>query len=137
MNKEMSKAIMKRSSLKNKYLKNGSYINRQKYKLQRNLCVSLKRKAIKEDFQNVTHNLKGGSNPFYDLIKPYLTSKGALCSSDIILLENKRLISTESELVDIFNEYYINIVKYSSGKTPIDITTSLNPRTKVKKLELV
>ena len=50
------------------------------------------------------------------------------------MLENKRLISTESELVDIFNEYYINIVKYSSGKTPIDITTSLNPRTKVDEI---
>ena len=129
MNKNLSKAIMKRSSLRSKYLKDSTKINILNYKTQRNLCVSLKRRAIKEDFQKTTSNLKGKSKPFYDLIKPYLTNKGALCSNDITLLENNNLISDERELADIFNDYYINIVEYTSGKVPTNIADNLKPGT--------
>ena len=51
MNKELSKAIMKRSELKSKYLKFQNSENINNYKKQRNLCVSLNKKAIKNDFK--------------------------------------------------------------------------------------
>ena len=38
------------------------------------------------------------------------------------MLENGKLISEDKQLVEIFNECYINIIKYSSGKLPPDIT---------------
>ena len=38
MTKELHKAIMKRSKLRNKYLKNKNAINRNNYKVQRNYC---------------------------------------------------------------------------------------------------
>ena len=87
MNRDLSKAIMKRSQLKSKYLKNKNNLNRNNFKKQRNLCVKLRDKAIKTDFQNTTANLKSDSKPFYDLIKPYMTNKGALSNDDIILFE--------------------------------------------------
>ena len=121
MNRELSKAIMKRSSLKSKYLKLKNMTNRNNYKKQRNLCVSLKKKAIKADFHKNMKNIKGNSKPFYDIIKPYLTNKGALCSDDITLLENNVLTSNENEIANIFNEYYINVIKYTTGKVPISI----------------
>ena len=125
MNKELSKAIMKRSHLKSKYLRSPTNLNRTNFKKQRNLCVTLKRKAIKEDFEKSTINLKKNSKKFYDLIKPYLTNKGALCSNDIVLFENNQLVTQEEKLTEIFNEYYINIVKYSSGKEPENIADTL------------
>ena len=125
MNKELSKAIMKRSQLKSKYLKNKNSLNRSLFKKQRNLCVTLKRKAIKEDFDTCSSQLNKNSKLFYDLIKPYLTNKGALCSNDITLLENDELISDESKQGDIFNDYFTNIVEYSSGKKTSDTANTL------------
>lgn len=125
MNKELSKAIMKRSSLKSRYLKNKNGENRKQYKQQRNLCVKLRDKAIKSDFQKATTNIKLSNKSFFDLIKPYMTNKGALCSTDINLIENSKIISNEIELGEILVEYYTNIVKYSSGENPKNIADSV------------
>ena len=50
----MRKAIYARSRLRNKFCKNPSEENERKYKKQRHLCVSLRRKAIKQYFPNIT-----------------------------------------------------------------------------------
>ncbi len=65
MNKELSKAIMKRSALKSKYNKNKNAVNRGNFKRQRNQCVSLRKKAIKENFNRACSNIEGNSKPFY------------------------------------------------------------------------
>ena len=44
VSKEMRKAIYTRNRLRNKFCKNPSEENERKYKRQRNLCVSLRRK---------------------------------------------------------------------------------------------
>ena len=131
MNKSLSKAIMKRSSLKSKYLKNKNNINRTNYKKQRNLCVKLRDNAIKSDFQKATSNIKTNNKSFFYLIKPYMTNKGALCSTDINLIENSKIITNEKEIAETFIEYYTNIVKYSSGINPANIADTLDPGTSV------
>ena len=95
MNKELSKPIMSRSRLKSKYAKSKLVSDRNKYKQQRNLCTRLRDRAIKADFDQAFSNIKGNSKPFYDIMKPYLTNKGALCCSDIILSENGDIITTD------------------------------------------
>ena len=50
MNKKLSKAIMKRSRLRARYLTDKNTKNRAEYKKQRNLCVRLRKDAIKSDF---------------------------------------------------------------------------------------
>ena len=47
ISKEMRKALYARSRLQNKFCKNPSEENERKYKRQRNLCVSLRGRAIK------------------------------------------------------------------------------------------
>ena len=106
------------------------YINRQNYKKQRNHCVKLRDKAIKNDFDKAFSNIKSNSKPFYDLIKPYLTNKGALCSTDINLIENGKIVTDDVELGNIFNDYYTNIVYYSSGCPPANIADTLPSGTK-------
>ena len=52
MNKELSKAIRRRSQLKTKYNKTKQEADSNAYKKQRSLCVKLRRKAVKQYFVN-------------------------------------------------------------------------------------
>ena len=53
MNKALSKAIMQRTKLRNKFLKDPSAANIFSYNKQRNWCVSLLRKGKKKYFPNL------------------------------------------------------------------------------------
>ena len=53
MTKDLSKNIMKRSRLRNKYLKNNNEENRKLYAKQRNYCVSLLRKTKEGYYENL------------------------------------------------------------------------------------
>ena len=134
MNKKLSKAIMKRSALKSKYNKNSTPLNRQIFKKQRNLCVALKNESIKKDFENATANLKHNSKAFYKVLNPYLSNKSGLSGSDITLVEGDRIITDDSEIVHIFNDFYINIVKYSSGASPKSVADNLPPGSNLDKI---
>ena len=54
MNKELKKAIYVRSRMKNRFNKDPCNENRAKFKQQRNKCVKLRRKAIKDHFKKAT-----------------------------------------------------------------------------------
>ena len=82
ISKEMRKAIYTGSRLRNKFCKNLSEENERKYKRQRNLCVSLRRKAIKQYFSNITSKGIVTNKEFWKTIKPFLTNKGCLENSD-------------------------------------------------------
>ena len=53
MRKALGKAIMVKSKLKNKYNKNRTEKNCDRYKKQRKFCVSLLRKTKKDYFNDV------------------------------------------------------------------------------------
>ena len=53
MNKALSKEIMTRTRLRNKFLKDRSEENKKKYSKQRNYCVSLLRKSKSDYFGNL------------------------------------------------------------------------------------
>ncbi len=125
VNKNLNKAFMRRSLLKNKYLKNKSPRNRELYKKQRNHCTYLKREAINSKFVKATeHFNRHDTKPIYKLLKPYMTNKGALSSDDIILFENGEFVNEDSKLSDIFVDFYTNIVEHTTGNPPKDISSS-------------
>ena len=75
VNKELNKAIMERSRLRNEYLKNKTRAARIAYNKQRNVCVSILRKSKKcyyenLDSQNITYNKK-----FWRTVKPFSQTK--------------------------------------------------------------
>jgi len=130
VNKSLSKAFMKRSVLKSKYIKDKTVQNRALYKKQRNHCTILKREAINNKFAKATEQLnKHESKPIFKLLKPYMANKGALSSDDIILFENGEFINEDSKLADIFIDFYTNIVKHTTGNPPKDISSSLSAGT--------
>ena len=121
MNRELSKAIMYRSKLKSKYRGNKTPENREKYKAQRNKCVYIRREAIKKKFSNTISCGVISSKDFYKLVKPYLSEKGALTNNDITLVDDDEIVTDRKRIVEIFNKYYVNIVKIATGKSPISI----------------
>ena len=73
--KDLSKAIMKRSKLRNNYLKNKTDANRMLYKKQRNYCVSLLEK-VKQIIVLTQIRIKVSDNQlFWKVIKPSLSDK--------------------------------------------------------------
>ena len=65
---------------------------------------------------------------FWKTIKPFLTNKGCLENSDIMLINDDEMIADDKTLAKTFNEHYINIVERSSGLKPetMEFDNSLN-----------
>ena len=88
MTKPLRKAIMNRSQLENKYLRNSSNLNRTKYKKQKNFCSRLYKKGRKKfysklDIKNLTDNKQ-----FWKTMKPFLSEKSNN-ASEISLVHKK------------------------------------------------
>ena len=114
----MRKAIYAHSRLKNKFCKNPSKENERNYKRKRNLCLSLRRKAIKQYFSNVTSKGTVTKKEFWKTIRPFLTNKVCFENSDIMLINDDDMITDDKTLAKTFNEHYINTVERSSGLKP-------------------
>ena len=118
MNRDFRKAIYTRTRLKNKYNKNPTIENETKYKRQRNLCVNLRKKAIKKHLNEVTsHGIMENKN-FWHTFKPFITNKNTLSNNTIMLKKDDSVVTEGKEIADIFNNYYINIVEKSTGLKP-------------------
>ena len=104
INKELRKAIMKRSRLKNKANKTKKPTDIRNFKKQRNYVVNMNKQAKIEYFNSYN---SAGSKPFWINCKPYFYSKA---DSDIVLNENGNLILKNEEIAKTFNDYFSAIV---------------------------
>ena len=116
--KDLRKAISTISRLKTKLIKNPSGINKKLQKRQRNKCVSIRKKSIKLYFSNIKSKGIVTNREFLKAMKPFLTNKGCLDDSDIMLRGDNKVITNDKRLVKLFNEHYINIVERSSELKP-------------------
>ena len=107
--KELSKAIMLRSKLRNQFLKTKTQESKLKYNKQRNLCVSITRKAKRSYYENLDLKEITDSKKFWATVKPLFSNK--IKSTEYITLEeNVKVTSNDKELARIFNEFFVNIV---------------------------
>ena len=123
--KDLSKAIMKRSRLRNSSLKNRTEQNKTLYTKQRNYCVSLLKKSKKKYFANLNEKDILDNKLFWKTIKPSFSDK--IMTSDRINLSGKgELVKTELETAEVLNKFFSNIVnnleilKYSKYQSFID-----------------
>ena len=112
----MTKAIMKRSELESKYVKNKTSENLKSYKKQRNFCSKLCKKERKKyyerlDLNNVTDNKK-----FWKTVTPFLSDK-VTTFPQITLVENDEIISDESKVANSFSNFFENAVHSLGIKT--------------------
>ena len=110
MNKNLSKAIMLRTKLRNKFLKNRSNENKTNYVKQRNHCVSLLRKTKREYYSNLDEKNICDNKTFWKIVKPML-SKKIKSNERITLIENDEIIKTEKGTAKVLNAFFSNIVQ--------------------------
>ena len=118
---ELRKAIRKKKMLWNKFKRQKSDKNWEKYRKQRNHVTDLRKKAVKSHF---TENCDGGAKNqnFWKTIKPFLSNKGY--SQDNYTIQNGGSIVTDpQQICDIFNEYFVNIVSDIGTDTTISQQT--------------
>ena len=108
--KELSGAIMLRSKLRKRFLKDRTEESRCKYKKQRNVCVYLLKKAKKDYYENIDVSNLTDSNKFWKTVKPIFGSK-IKSRNSITLVEGTKIIQEEGELAKIFYEFFVSIVK--------------------------
>ena len=145
MNKELSKAIMKKSRLRNRHLKYPSRENFLAYKSIKNKCNNLLKQSKKKYIKDISNKGAATSKSFWNAVKPFITHKGIQTNENItteveknekievkgshekVDIRTKDLIKDEKVLVKMFNKHYINIVEKTSGIAPKNLGNPLDP----------
>ena len=109
MTKELHKAIMKRSRLRNKFLNDRTENNQKNFKHQINFCKKLLRTTKKTYFNNLDIKNVIDNKIFWKTIIPLFT-KRPFKGEKINLTENGKNISNDTELCDIFNGFFSNVI---------------------------
>ena len=109
VNKELTKAMMLRTKLHNKFLKPKTTETRSAYNKQRNTCVSILRKAKRSYFENLDIKNLSDNRKFGGTIKPLLSNK-VRSYDNITFNEKDLLIRNEYKIANIFNTFFVNIV---------------------------
>ena len=103
--KELRKAIMLRSKLKNKANRTKNALDLEQFRRQRNFVVTLNRKTKRSFFADTQHSQEG----FWKAVSPYFGKKSGVSEERILLVEDNNIISDESKLSTIFNSYFNSI----------------------------
>ena len=99
MTKNLSKEIMTRSRLRNKYLKHKTEENRLLYTQQRNKCFSLLRETKMNYYGNLDEKDVRDNRKFGKTVKPFLSDK--LTNSD------KLHLNENGELIKVLIEFFL------------------------------
>ena len=109
MTKELSKAIVLRNRFRHQFLNMETSEAKAKYNKQRSICVSLTRKAKRNDYESVDLNNVCDNNKFGANVKPFFSNE-MKSAENIVLSENGKLIKDEEEVANIFNDFFVNVV---------------------------
>ena len=108
--KQLRKAIMKRSKLRNDFLKDRNDASQSAYRKQRNLCVTLLWKAKKQYFSNLEPKLITDNKKFWKSVK-LLLSDNITVKEIIDLTESGEILSSDTDITDTFNDYFSNVAQ--------------------------
>ena len=109
MSKALRKAIMRRSALENKYLKNKKAETKRLYKKQKNYCSKLYKKERKQYFANLSLKNVTDNKKFWQTVKPFFSEKGSL-SQRINIIKDNSIVSEDTEVAEILNDFFKNAV---------------------------
>ena len=85
MNKELSKAIMKKTRLRNRRLKCPSRENLLAYKNIKNKCNNLLKQSKKKYIKYISNKGAATSKSFWNAVKPFITHKGIQTNENITI----------------------------------------------------
>ena len=102
MTKDFSKNIMKRSRLRNKYLKKNNNEDRKLYTKQRNCCISLLRKTKKAYYENLDERKVSDDKHFWKTVKTSLSEKFN-ARERISLSKTSEIVKSKKGIAAVFN----------------------------------
>ena len=110
MTKDLRKAIMVRSKLKNRLNKEKSLSAKLAYKTQRNLCTSLLKKVKRDFYGKLNPSDISDNKKFWKIVKPFFSEK-VISTESISIVENNVLHTDDKNVSDIFNSFFSNAVE--------------------------
>ena len=110
MSKKLRKAIMKRSMLKNKYLKEKTSASLKKYHTHKNYTNRLAKKEKSSYISNLDLGSIKGSRNFWSLIGPLFSNKNGI-TQQITLVDDDKIISDDIGVAKTFNEFFKSAIK--------------------------
>ena len=110
MTKTLRKAIMRRSNLENKFLKNVTPENKAAYRKQRNLCSKLYKKERRKYYSNLDPSNFTDNKIFWKTVKPFLTDKGTT-SRKITLIESGEILTEDVKVAETLNCFFSDAPK--------------------------
>ena len=126
MRKELRAAIMQRSKLRQKFLKERTNNSKHFYNRQRKLYVSLLRKTKRDYFKQLNNKVIYDNKKFWQTVSLLFLEK-AFCKETIILKDSNRTITNNNELAEIFNTFFSNITQnLKLDSNFVEITENLN-----------
>ena len=133
MNGEMRRAIYKKRMCFNNYQKYKTPQNWELYRKQRNFVTKLKKTSMRHYFYE---RCAGGpkSKDFWPTIKPFLSKKRSGGGSEIILCENEKIVSSQSEVSEVFNEFFVNVAN-DIGNTSKDNSPDFSDHPSIQKIK--
>ena len=108
--KELSKEILTRSRLLNKYIRNRNEENRAIYVKQRNYWVPLLRKSKKKYHENLDERNLMDNKLFWKIIKPSFSDK-IVTRDRIHLTKNGEVVKTELETAETLSNFFGDVIK--------------------------
>ena len=115
---------MHRSKLRNQFLKLQTHESRLRYNKQRNLCVTLLRKAKKKYYTDLKMSDISDNKKFWKNVKTIFGNKNK-GNKTMALEERNEVITDDGKLAQTFNEYFVNIVP-SLGITSFHKNNNVN-----------
>ena len=107
--KNLRKVVMKRSKLRNKYLRERINEEKSLYNKKRNLCMSILHKNKRVYFGNLNNKIVIDNRKFWKTISP-LFFKKAFHRECTTLKESNKTIKNNVELAETFNTFFSKIV---------------------------
>jgi hypothetical protein len=109
MNGPLRKAINVKAMLRRKYDRFKDRKSWLKYKAQRNHVNSLKRQSVTKYFNQRCNEIVN-SKSFWKTVRPFMAEDSA-SNTAITLLEHENVVTNQSDVCKIFNEYFIDIAE--------------------------
>ena len=120
MIKDLRKEIMQRSTLQNIFLQERADEEKALYNKQKDLCLSLLRKTMRNYFRQLNTNTVSDSRTFWKTVSPLFSEK-AFHSESIALKENNEIVTSET-----LNKFFNNAVKNLGIMANLAVTSTLD-----------
>ena len=108
MTRALRKAVMLRSRLRNRYNKDQTVENWNKFRKHRNSCVKLFRREKRNYYNNLDISLVIDNKKFWKTVKPFFSDKSQ-SKNKIVLIEDETIISNDLEVAETMNEFFVSV----------------------------